>query len=60
MAETPSHYLLECALFQNERDILKASLLDLNINVFSLQELLNNPITLKLTEQFITSSKRYD
>ena len=60
VAETPSHYLLECALFQNERDILKASLLDLNINVFSLQELLNNPITLKLTEQFITSSKRYD
>ena len=60
VAETPSHYLLECDLFQNERDVLKTGLLNLNISVLSLQELLNNPITLKLTEQFIISSKRYD
>ena len=60
VSETPSHYLLECIRFKNEREVLERELNKLNIYALSLQVLLSNPRTLKLTELFITSTKRFE
>ena len=58
--ETITHYFFVFGRFQNQRYTLERKLREINITVLSLETLLNDPRILRITEQFIVSSKRFE